>query len=404
MKQLFFFFNKNIKKKNYFLSFKCINLITIAFFLLIIKRNYNKNFKRNYLFIQRLKILIKGKYFIRKCLKGLLFNHNHNSNYIINKPKISVIIPIYNCAKTIKSSIRSIQNQNLSEIEIILVNDFSNDNSINIIKRIQKQDHRIKIINNNKNMGTLYSRCLGVLYSKGKFIFALDNDDMFFDKDVFYNITEIAEKGNFDIIGFKSLCAKSFYTKIYKIRDNHFSNHKNNLILHQPELGIYPISRNGEYSSNDYNIWGKCIKNGIYKKGVNLLGKNRYSNYIIWAEDTAMVFILFNIATSFKYIHKYGIIHLYSDFNVSSNIKLINKLLGEIFLLEVIFDFSKNNFYKNYAVYHALFIKNRYNVKKLLIKKKLLYLRSIINKIIKCKYITDKNKNIIKEKYKDIYY
>ena len=40
--------------------------------------------------------------------------------------------------------------------------------------------------------------------------------------------------------------------------------------------------------------------------------------------------------------------------------ELFNKLLGEIFLLEVIFDFSKNNFYKNYAAYHALFIKNRY--------------------------------------------
>ena len=77
---------------------------------------------------------------------------------------ISVVIPVFNCEKSINASIRSIQNQNFSEIEIILINDASSDNTSNIINTFQKEDYRLKILNNNKNRGTLYSRCIGALF------------------------------------------------------------------------------------------------------------------------------------------------------------------------------------------------------------------------------------------------
>ena len=76
---------------------------------------------------------------------------------ISKQPKISVIIPVYNSQKTIKSAIRSIQNQNMIDIEIILINDFSKDNSSQIVEEIHQNDPRIIIINNNKNMGTIDS-------------------------------------------------------------------------------------------------------------------------------------------------------------------------------------------------------------------------------------------------------
>ena len=64
---------------------------------------------------------------MNKCLETFTFNRQL---YINNPyPKISVIIPVYNCEDTIRSSINSIQYQRLDEIEIILVNDFSKDNS-----------------------------------------------------------------------------------------------------------------------------------------------------------------------------------------------------------------------------------------------------------------------------------
>ena len=85
------------------------------------------------------------------------------------------------CEKTIKAAVRSIQNQNMADIEIILVNDKSTDSSLKIIQELSEEDPRIKIFNNEKNMGTLYSRSLGILKSQGKYIMNLDNDDLFMD-------------------------------------------------------------------------------------------------------------------------------------------------------------------------------------------------------------------------------
>ena len=96
-----------------------------------------------------------------------------------------MIIPLYNCEKTIKPTLHSIQYQNMSEIEIILINDCSTDNTSKIIEKAQKYDHRIKAIKNNKNMGALYSRSIAALMTKGEYIFGLDNDDMYFYHDVF---------------------------------------------------------------------------------------------------------------------------------------------------------------------------------------------------------------------------
>ena len=136
------------------------------------------------------------------CLKELLIN---NISFNVNNfPKISVVIPLYNCEKNIKYTIRSVQNQNIKNIEIILINDNSKDGSLNVIKSLQKEDKRIKILNNNKNMGTLYSRSIGTLNCKGEFIFPLDNDDMFSNEDIFENIYSIAQKQKFDIVEFKT--------------------------------------------------------------------------------------------------------------------------------------------------------------------------------------------------------
>ena len=55
------------------------------------------------------------------------------------------------------------------------------------------------------------------------------------------------------------------------------------------------------------------VNKEIYIKAINALGKERYSNFISWAEDTSMIFIIFNIAKSYKFISKYGIFHLISE-------------------------------------------------------------------------------------------
>ena len=142
----------------------------IFFFLFIIIKIY---YFKKYIFSE--KILLKGRKYLNKCLKDKL-NRKTYKEFV--NPRVTVIIPVYNCQNSIKQAITSIQNQKMIDIEIILVNDKSKDDSLKIIKNIQKYDKRIKIINNKKNMGTLYSRSIGVLQSKGNYIFPLDNDDM----------------------------------------------------------------------------------------------------------------------------------------------------------------------------------------------------------------------------------
>ena len=100
---------------------------------------------KNYL---KLEIINKFNSFISKCNNKL----NKKENYsLINDPKISVIMPIYNGGKYLNYSLISIQNQNMKDIEIILIDDHSSDNSLTIIEEYMKKDLRIKLIKNDKN-------------------------------------------------------------------------------------------------------------------------------------------------------------------------------------------------------------------------------------------------------------
>lgn len=134
------------------------------------KININKELKN----ITMTNILKKANNYIHACINGILIN---GIKKFSKKPKITTLTACYNREKTIKATIMSIQNQNMSDIEILVINDASTDSSLNILKLLQKQDPRIRIINNKKNMGPLYSKSIGALNSNGKYIMHLDSDD-----------------------------------------------------------------------------------------------------------------------------------------------------------------------------------------------------------------------------------
>lgn len=335
-----------------------------------------------------------GLDYLNICQNGLLINNRAFT--ITNNPKISVIVPLYNCQFSIKTTVRSIQNQKMTDIEIILVNDFSNDKTSDIIEEMKIEDPRIKIIYNKKNMGTFYSRNIGALQTKGKYILTIDNDDIFIDENLFDIIYKEAEKDNYDIISFKVF----EYTSEKDIIDNSVTNKKNNLIVKQPELGIFPITKNGKLYPNDILIWGKLIKSDKYKKAVKALGKKRYSTYLIWVEDTCMFFVICNFAESYKFIEKYGIFHFVSGYTSSNFQSEEQKMFGEIFLLEIIFDFS-NNIYKKYSVYKLLALRD-YNFFDVSNSKIKAYLISVIKKIMNCKYINKSHKEEIKIRYNSL--
>ena len=388
--------------KNFFI----IIILTILFISFTFNKNTNvmQIFKIDIQEDDRNSTLRKGIEYIKMCFQGKLQKKipNLHKNTI---PLVSIVIPIYNANKTIDSVVRSIQNQNLSNFEIILINDFSKDNSLQICKNLKKEDSRIKVMNNIKNMGTLYSRNIGTLTAKGEYIFALDNDDLFITDDLLYIIYGIAKQDNFDIVNFKSIKEYSYNPKIDKIKDDGFYNHKHNLIVNQPQLGLFTISRNNRYRYNDVYIWGKAIKTEIYKKAINMMGKERYSEFVTWAEDTSMTFIIYNIAKSLKCVRKYGIFHVRNNECASVTQSNAVKCFGEIFLIDIFYDFSKNNNDKNYAAYQALALVNGYQRKFLNVKnnkKNSDYLKKNLEKLLNSKYISEKNKDDIKKSYKKV--
>lgn len=341
----------------------------------------------------------KGLDFLTKCINESLINKIS----INNSPKISVVIPIYNCQETISISLKSIYFQNFKDLEIILVNDLSNDNSLNIINKFRDYDQRIIVINNKKNMGTLYCRSIGALSAKGNYIFPLDNDDLFLFDDILGLIYKRAYLGHYDVVEFKSFNIYSYHPLLKEIKNGDFLNHPNNLILHQPELRYYSISRNNSLDLTDHFLWGKSIDSKVYKNAVNLLGNKRYSFYNCWTEDITVVFIIFKLANSFIFLNTFGIFHFKSPLTTTGRLKTIHLILTEVYFLDILIDFSDNNIKsKLFAFQYALeyIYKKHHGYFKNLDEKQKLYINNIIKKLINNNNISTSYKNILIEKFK----
>ena len=347
----------------------------------------------------------KARPFLESNMKGEIL---HKEPFIKSKsPKVSAVIPIYNAQDVILRAVRSIQNQNMLNIEIILVNDFSTDNTLSLLEQFEKEDPRIQLIKNKKNMGILYSRSIGSLAAKGKYIFPLDNDDMFLDKDVFQTITERAEKGNFDIIEFRGVLTLPSKDDLFNRRriGTTFSPYGDNYVVFQPRLGSFPYqrgSRYGEYRLISVYLWSKCIKTKIYKKALKAFGKERYSRYMLRDEDFLVNFIIFNFAKSYKFLGKYGIAHIQRFKSASVQPDDVQQNKQNIYVLEAALDFSQNiTSHKEWIAYYTTYILQRNKLEETLkdpyINKMFLTsLDRIFNS--QGKYFADKDKQEIKRR------
>ena len=114
--------------------------------------------------------------------------------------RISIIIPVYNCELSIENSIRSVQDQTLKELEIICINDGSTDNSADVIRKLQKEDERI-LLYNQDNQGSGAARNLGISHAVGEFIAFLDADDYYLDADALESMVLACRKNQVSVCG-----------------------------------------------------------------------------------------------------------------------------------------------------------------------------------------------------------
>lgn len=112
--------------------------------------------------------------------------------------KVSIIVPVYNGSNYLEKCLNSLINQTYKNIEIIVINDGSIDNSLEIIKRYQKNDQRIILIDK-KNTGVSDSRNKGIEKATGDYICFLDADD-FYENNYVEVMLNIIKKENVDVI------------------------------------------------------------------------------------------------------------------------------------------------------------------------------------------------------------
>ena len=114
--------------------------------------------------------------------------------------KLSIIIPIYNTSKYLSQCIDSILNQSYKNIEVILVNDASPDNSLSICESYSKQDSRIILINKKINEGVDKARFTGLEYANGKYVLFIDSDDWLENPEILSIMHQKAEETNADYV------------------------------------------------------------------------------------------------------------------------------------------------------------------------------------------------------------
>ena len=133
----------------------------------------------------------------------------------MSKIKVSVIVPVFNVEEYLSTSLDSILNQTLKDIEIICINDGSTDASLDILENYAKKDARIKIISK-KNEGQGIARNIGLNNAQGEFIAFVDSDD-FIKEDMLEKSYEKSVSKNLDLVMYK---VSSFDNETHEINDN----------------------------------------------------------------------------------------------------------------------------------------------------------------------------------------
>lgn len=119
----------------------------------------------------------------------------------MDRPLISIIIPVYNAEKTIGRAINSILTQTSLNFELLLINDGSIDDSLSVMKEFVNKDSRVKVFSK-INSGVSNSRNYGIQHAMGKYITFLDADDYYVDKGLEMIMSEINDKTQLAIFGY----------------------------------------------------------------------------------------------------------------------------------------------------------------------------------------------------------
>lgn len=249
-------------------------------------------------------------------------------------PKISVIVPVYNTEKYIEKCLKSIAGQKMNDLEIIIVNDGSTDNSEIIIKQwIEKNKENIKIKYLNKENGGLSdARNFAIPYATGKYISFIDSDD-YIHSNLYSHLEQFMDD-NIDLIKFKMQTVD-----------------KNGNIIEKLEGPVFEKCTGEEgyekLCSNDRFLDPACI----YLYRTEFYKSNNFKYKVgAYHEDFGLTSLIILKAKSFVSTKEYGYYYLQSDNSITRNqsydkeIKKAKDLLGHYdYMIKIIKDYEISN-------------------------------------------------------------
>ena len=229
---------------------------------------------------------------IQKCI-DIIFNgtliDGHQYFYSNKSPKISVIITVYNGEAYLKTSLLSIQNQDFKDLEIIMIDDGSRDNSVKLI------------FQNDRNRGMLYTKTKGALMASGKYILLLDEDDIYAQRNTFSFLYNEAEKNNLDLIKFRAIISNPKLDNIeYSFYNKEFP------ITYKPNVRevMFNYTADGKITMNSGTLTNYFIKRNILVEAIKEIDEKYLNEKMNYHDDYLIFFTLSRKANNHKVINK----------------------------------------------------------------------------------------------------
>jgi len=286
-----------------------------------------------------------------------------------NNIKISVLLPVYNAQKYLDRCILSILNQTFKDFELIIINDGSTDNSIDIIEHYKNIDSRIVLIDK-INSGYGHSLNIGIGTASGEYISIIESDD-FFEANAFEKLYYEIISGDYDIV--KSNFYKYFNLKTNRKPFREIKDEKTLNIISNPELLLLKPS-----------VWSMLIKkNFLLANNISFLETKGAS-----FQDTSFFYKILISASKIRlipdYLINYSIDNVYSSVNSKDKVFSVVRELDEIerFLKQK--NIKQNNIWQIFYV--VLFKTYKWNLKRISRKNKLkflIYFAFVFDEIVK---------------------
>ena len=295
------------------------------------------------------------KKYVRDCKKLIMYNRDKLYN---KHPYLAICLTIFNMEKYIKKNLISILNQSFQDFEIIIINDASKDETENILKKVQLDDDRIKVISHTKNLGIYRSRIESIINTRSDFILLMEPSDMYLNENLFQELYNINLQYNFDIIEFSVFQQLEGRNKINYPKDD-FERHEHkfvkNIIL-QPELSnlLFYLPGTKNYSRIICrNISNKMVRKEIFIQTNNYIGKEYYHEFIITEVDMIMNIVSYQFANNYTNVNIPGYLNIKKKDNKPKEKELIKlkqiKALNYLFYIRLFYRYIKD-FHKDINV------------------------------------------------------